>query len=362
TGYIGGSVFLRLLDHPNFANFRITTLVRSREKWNKLVKMRVNAVRGSLSDLSLLESLASHSDVVLSVADANDLDAVQAILKGLRKHYTETGNAAIFIHTSGMSAFADTNAEGFFTSIEIYDDLNPCQVNALPDTQPHRLVEIELVKADNEGYVKTYIILPSMVYGLPSGRLVDQGIQNCRATAIPSLVRAALIRGRGGMIGPGMNYWPNVHIEDVADLYLYLFNAALMNPTGTAHGHEGFYFAENGEHTLYQVGKAICEAMITVGECSEPEPSTFTDEEIQQYFHGSSLWGCHCRCRANRSRALGWNPQKTTVDMLASISAEVEETLVLKRIYERYGLPMDRPVEKGLESMNLIEGDEMIFD
>jgi hypothetical protein len=48
--------------------------------------------------------------------------------------------------------------------------------------------------------------------------------------------------------------------------------------------------------------------------------------------------------------------------MLASISAEVEETLVLKRIYERYGLPMDRPVEKGLESMNLIEGDEMIFD
>jgi hypothetical protein len=74
----------------------------------------------------------------------------------------------------------------------------------------------------------------------------------------------------------------------VADLYLYLFNAALMNPTGTAHGHEGFYFAENGEHTLYQVGKAICEAMITVGECSEPEPSTFTDEEIQQYFHVSS--------------------------------------------------------------------------
>lgn len=50
-----------------------------------------------------------------------------------------------------MGGFADTNAEGYFTSIEIYDDLNPCQINALPDTQSHRLVEIELVKADNEG-------------------------------------------------------------------------------------------------------------------------------------------------------------------------------------------------------------------
>lgn len=74
----------------------------------------------------------------------------------------------------------------------------------------------------------------------------------------------------------------------VADLYLLLFNTALTNPTGTAHGREGFYFAENGEHTLYQIGKAICEAMITVGECSEPEPSAFADEEIQRYFYVSN--------------------------------------------------------------------------
>lgn len=71
TGYIGGSVFLRLLDHPNFANFKITALVRSREKWNKLRKMGINAVRGSLSDLSLLESLASHADVVVSAVCAS---------------------------------------------------------------------------------------------------------------------------------------------------------------------------------------------------------------------------------------------------------------------------------------------------
>jgi hypothetical protein len=64
------------------------------------------------------------------------------------------------------------------------------------------------------GYVKTYIILPSTIYGFASGPLVDKGIQNTRSQQIPTLVDVSLQRGQGGMIGKGKNWWGNVHIDD----------------------------------------------------------------------------------------------------------------------------------------------------
>jgi hypothetical protein len=89
---------------------------------------------------------------------------------------------------------------------------------------------LELVQADKEGeffllalhpppdsvpgYVKTYIVLPSSIYGLATGPLVDAGIQNPSSIQIPWTIGAALDRGQVGMVGPGKNIWPNVHIDD----------------------------------------------------------------------------------------------------------------------------------------------------
>lgn len=132
---------------------------------------------------------------------------------------------------SGAAAFADLGAGGNFTEIPVYDDLRPDQFADVPITQPHRRVDMELVEADSEGaiffncsskkvdlkntgFVKTYIVLPGVVYGLPSGRLVEKGIQNSHSIAIPSLVRASLVRQRGGMVGMGNNVWPNVNVDE----------------------------------------------------------------------------------------------------------------------------------------------------
>jgi len=64
------------------------------------------------------------------------------------------------------------------------------------------------------GYVRTYIIAPSTIYGHATGRLVDLGIQNKSSIQIPILIKASLDRGQGGMVGEGKNLWPNVHIDD----------------------------------------------------------------------------------------------------------------------------------------------------
>ena len=64
------------------------------------------------------------------------------------------------------------------------------------------------------GYIKGYIILPSVVYGLATGELVEQGIQNPYSYICRGFAQIALNRGRSGMAGAGVNVWPNVDIQE----------------------------------------------------------------------------------------------------------------------------------------------------
>jgi nucleoside-diphosphate-sugar epimerase len=70
------------------------------------------------------------------------------------------------------------------------------------------------------GYVRTYIILPSTIYGLGSGPVFSAGLANPHSVQIPQLIKSGLARGRVGVIGKGENVWPHVHISDIADLYM----------------------------------------------------------------------------------------------------------------------------------------------
>ena len=66
-GYIGGTVLLRFLKHPDASSFNITVLVRSPEKAEKLKAFGVNPVVGSHSDTPLVEGLTAQADVVIAV-------------------------------------------------------------------------------------------------------------------------------------------------------------------------------------------------------------------------------------------------------------------------------------------------------
>lgn len=129
----------------------------------------------------------------------------------------------------------------------------------------------------------------------------------------------------------------------VGNLYIVLFDAAITDPR-TGHGREGYYFGENGEHTLYEVGEQIGNVLVELGKSTNAEPTTFTPEEIDKYFavrficpvvlcfddfapQGSSSLGSNSRCRGNRSRMIGWQPEKSTKDLLASIKPEVNNML-----------------------------------
>ncbi len=144
---------------------------------------------------------------------------------------------------------------------------------------------------------------------------------------------------------------PPVRRIAVADLFIVLFDSIVANPDKVGHGREGYYFGESGEHTWYDISKAISKALVELGLSKSEEPTAFTPEELVKYFgsevrdekHVPHSWllpsrlficqargnylGTNSRCRGNRPRSLGWKPQKTTQDMLASIKPEVEALL-----------------------------------
>jgi len=64
------------------------------------------------------------------------------------------------------------------------------------------------------GYIKSYIVLPSTIWGISNGPLVQKGIQNPISMQVPRLIITALARGRAGMVGAGKNIWPDVNIDE----------------------------------------------------------------------------------------------------------------------------------------------------
>ena len=67
TGYIGGSVLARLLEHPSASTFDITVLVRSEEKAKKFESFGVKTVIGSFKDPALVEKLTGNAHVVFAI-------------------------------------------------------------------------------------------------------------------------------------------------------------------------------------------------------------------------------------------------------------------------------------------------------
>jgi hypothetical protein len=73
----------------------------------------------------------------------------------------------------------------------------------IPETNPHRSVDLEIVKADAAGICKSYIVLPSTIWGEGKGELYEKEISNSFSQQIPNMIRAALDRGQAGVIGKG---------------------------------------------------------------------------------------------------------------------------------------------------------------
>ncbi|EJF58970.1 NAD(P)-binding protein [Dichomitus squalens LYAD-421 SS1] len=317
TGYIGGSVLQAILAHPKADTFEVTALVRNETKAKAIEKaLGIKTVLGSLEDDALLTEYSEKADVVFQNASANAFDATKAILAGLKQRFDKTGKKPLFFHTWGIAVLVD-NALGEYLSPTVTSDYDLDTIDKLPKTIINSRVDKLLVEADADGYTTTFIIAPAIIYGRPRGPLFDgpAPISALVTGVVTRWAAAAARKGRPGIIGKGANAWGYVHIDDNADAYYRLFDAALFGSAQVSHGREGYFWIEATEHTAYEVHKVIGEALVALGVIGEAEPAALTADE-QVKFYGSeeyaAFFAANTRSKGDRLRKeLGWAPKHT---------------------------------------------------
>ncbi|KAF9496793.1 hypothetical protein BDN71DRAFT_1429987 [Pleurotus eryngii] len=205
TGYIDGAVLTKLLEHPKqrLPHHR-PCVVHREEKAKKLKSVGVTPVIGSLNDTDLVHELSLDSDAVISMARANadHAPSVEATLSGQKKRFEKTGEQPILIHTVDSLPIALSQCTNAASTISLGQEFFLAKPKRkFPQLPPLSLtvdVDLLIVDADKEGrctalsqveytiltltpitgYVRTYIILPSTIYSLAWGLLVDIGVSN----------------------------------------------------------------------------------------------------------------------------------------------------------------------------------------
>ncbi|KAL0568975.1 hypothetical protein V5O48_012993 [Marasmius crinis-equi] len=307
TGYIGGSVLSQLLTSPEMhhSRFELRAIVRNAEKAQRLNDMfGIKTIVGSHSDQVFISKQAEEADIVLAM--------------------------------SGIGVLADISDAGSTNNL-IWDDEDVEQLEKIPVNAFHRPSELEVLAADQEGYIKAYIVSPSYVYGVPCHPLVEAGISNPMNTVHKIIVPSSIAQGSGIQIGNETIVWPNVHIDELAepgavvDLYMLLLRT--VSTTDTAHGKEGIFFAASDEHKSYDLYKTLAQALFDLGQIDSPELVRYTREEAEAEYGSSfhvAVAESNVRCVCNRAKKLGWKPSKTTRDFLDAMKQIPAELLVKK--------------------------------
>jgi nucleoside-diphosphate-sugar epimerase len=279
SGYIGGSVAARLagLGH------QVRGLVRNPSKAEGVRAHGIEPVIGTLDDAELLTAEARTADAVINCANSDHENAVKALLAGL------AGSGKPFIHTSGTSLVGD-EAMGE-PSTAIFTEETP--VKPEPDKE-HRVALNNLV-LNAAPDIRTVVLCNSLIYGDTLGAPA-QSVQ------IPPLVAQARESGVPRYIGRGLNVWSNVHIADMAELYVLALEKA---PAGS------FYYVENGEASFGDLVNAIGEALDL-----DPAQSWPAEAAVAKWGRELAVFalGSNSRVRAGKARReLGWAPTRTSV-------------------------------------------------
>ncbi len=277
TGYIGGSVATKLLERGD----QVIGLARSDDAATALKKRGIEPLAGDINAYTPIVEATKRVDAVINTANADNAFVVHALLTGLR------GSGKTLIQTSGSSvvgAYDDGEA-----SEAIFDEDTPFT----PQPEKAMRVAIDEQVLDAEG-VRGVVIRPTLIYGRGIG-------VSATSIQLPKLIDVAKKHGVPRHVGRGLNLWSNVHIADVADLYLVALDKA--NPGS-------LFYAENGEASFKQVAQSIGR-MLGMGDATKDWP---IGEAVDGLGPGAYLsFGSNSRVRGKRSRELGWTPKQGTL-------------------------------------------------
>jgi nucleoside-diphosphate-sugar epimerase len=277
NGYIGGAAAMALIA----GGHSVRGLVRDRSKAAAVAAHGIEPVIGSLDDAALLQAEASAADAVVNAANSDHRGAVEALLAAL------SGSGKCLIHSSGSSVVADL-AMGEPSDQIFYED-----TPIAPVADKAARVAIDQLVLGASG-IRSIVLCNTMIYGNAIG-------PPAQSVQIPALVRQARASGVVRYIGRGLNRWSNVHIADVAALYLIALAKA---PAGT------FMYVESGEESLRGIAEVIA-AKLKLG----PAQSWSAEAAIAAWGRNMATYslGSNSRVRGKAAATLGWSPTRRSI-------------------------------------------------
>jgi len=162
---------------------------------------------------------------------------------------------------------------------------------------------------NNSEDFKAVVICPSCINGIGTGPFNKSSVQ------VRMLAKLSVKGRKAGWFERGHEvFWNNVHILDLADLYMLVLDG-LLNGTIDQYSKEGgFYFGITEEHSWIKVAQALGVILHKHGLVDTSEASPFTKEIVDQIgAFALPPFGRDSRGVAARGRKLGWNPHRPNV-------------------------------------------------
>jgi nucleoside-diphosphate-sugar epimerase len=317
-GYIGAEL-LNLLSIQECYN--IVTMVRRPEAAAEFKSLGVEVILATLDQQDVIVNQVSKADIVIHTATADHLPSVQSVIQGIEVR-AQAGKSTIYIHTSGASLLGDDSA-GEYMGGSIFYDNKPADIDALPDSAPHRMVDLAIVEARARlgNIAKIAIMIPPLIYGVSSqGRLSIQ---------LPTMVRFSIKHGYTGQIGQGKSTWSQVHVKDLARAYVILLHWLESKESTEVHDNP-YFFCENGHELSWgDCAAEIGRLLHSDDRCSSPEPKSIPRNLYGDIFGPDltdAVLGSNSRSRAQRLRKLGWEAREEQT--LHALREEIQ--LILK--------------------------------
>ncbi|MDR2497931.1 MAG: SDR family oxidoreductase, partial [Tannerellaceae bacterium] len=251
----------------------VTGLARTDESASKIGAAGARVLKGSLSDLEILEQGASKADGVIhtafvhdfnSFANANDIDkaAIEAMGKALE------GTSKPIIVTAGILGLPTTN--GFITEADASPDF-PRASEAMAMALAGRGVNASVVRLSPSVHAKG-----------------DKGF-------VPFIISQARKHGVSAYTGEGNNRWPAVHRLDAAHLFCLAIEKALKGARYNAVADSGITIKEIAE---------------LIGEAVKLPVRSIAGEELVAHFEWMSRFiGFDAPATSYKTQEdLGWKP------------------------------------------------------
>lgn len=243
--------------------------------------------------------------MIIHTATADHLPSVEAVLDGIKER-AESGKSTIFVHTSGTSVL-DDGSLGEFKSDKIFYDNDPVSIDAVPDSAPHRQIDLAIVGAAKKlgDKAKLAIMIAPTIYGFD--RRHQRG-----SIQIPTITRFALKHGYAGHVGKGLSVESQIHFLDLARGYIVLLHHLETSPPSVVLGNP-YFFCENGkDFSFKEAAEEIGRALHAKGIIKDATPRTFNVADYEELFGKitPAVIGLNARSRAVRLRNLGWEARE----------------------------------------------------